>query len=77
MLRDKKVYFFGDGAEKCKLMLAHQPNAVFVDHVFPSAAAMISLAEEKFRIPGFKGEDVALVEPFYLKEFNDEKKIRR
>ncbi|MCX6290455.1 MAG: tRNA (adenosine(37)-N6)-threonylcarbamoyltransferase complex dimerization subunit type 1 TsaB, partial [Bacteroidetes bacterium] len=48
-LKEKVIYFFGDGAEKCKTILAHHPNAIFVDDVFPSASSMISMAEEKFR----------------------------
>ncbi|MCX6292667.1 MAG: tRNA (adenosine(37)-N6)-threonylcarbamoyltransferase complex dimerization subunit type 1 TsaB, partial [Bacteroidetes bacterium] len=70
---EKVIYFFGDGAEKCKTILAHHPNAIFVDDVFPSASSMISMAEEKFRNKDF--ENVALFEPFYLKEFAAGKKI--
>jgi tRNA threonylcarbamoyladenosine biosynthesis protein TsaB len=72
LLKTNKIYFFGDGAEKCKTILAHQPNAVFIDDIFPSATTMISLSEEKFAKKEF--ENVALFEPFYLKEFFDTKK---
>ena len=67
LLKEKRVYFFGDGAAKCKPLLSHHPNAVFMDDLFTSAAAMIELAEEKFLRRDF--ENVALFEPFYLKEF--------
>lgn len=72
LLKENKIYFFGDGSHKCKMVLAHQPNAIFIDNIFPSASSMIFLSEEKFQKKEF--EDVALFEPFYLKEFNDSKK---
>jgi len=67
LLERREVCFFGDGASKCRQVLAHQPRAVFVDNIFPTAQAMTPLAEEKFRMGEF--ENVALFEPFYLKEF--------
>jgi tRNA threonylcarbamoyl adenosine modification protein YeaZ len=72
LLATQKIYFFGDGAEKCKVVLAHQPNAVFIDDIIPSSTAMITLSEEKFQHRMF--ENVAMFEPFYLKEFYDDKK---
>ena len=65
-LEDSKVIFFGDGAEKCKLVIDHQ-NAVFLDDFLPSARGMILKAEEKFASSHF--EDVAYFEPYYLKDF--------
>jgi tRNA threonylcarbamoyladenosine biosynthesis protein TsaB len=65
-LAQQKVYFFGDGASKCKALLAHQKNAVFIDGLGPSAATMISLSHQKFLNKEF--EDTSLYEPFYLKE---------
>ena len=73
LLKSHKIYFFGDGSEKCKNILSHQHNAVFMDDIVPSAAAMISFAEEKFSKKDF--EDVSLFEPFYSKEFVDGKTI--
>lgn len=61
----KKVYFFGDGAEKCQSSIQH-PNAVFVEE-FASAKNMGALAFEAIQNKNF--EDVAYFEPFYLKEF--------
>jgi tRNA threonylcarbamoyladenosine biosynthesis protein TsaB len=43
------------------------PNAVFIDGIYPSAAAMASLANEAFHKKEFV--DAAYFEPFYLKEF--------
>ena len=61
-----KVYFLGDGAEKCKNILAHK-NAIFLDGYFPSAKQMTNLSFEKYQKNDF--EDVAYFEPFYLKDF--------
>ena len=60
------VYFMGDGAEKCKAVIAH-PNARFVDNVHPLARHMAPLAERAFLDGDFV--DTAYFEPFYLKEF--------
>ena len=60
------VYFFGDGAEKCKVKLTH-PNAHFIDNIRPLAKMMFPLAEKAMAEKDFK--DVAYFEPFYLKEF--------
>ena len=65
-LNADKVYFFGDGAEKCKEIIAHK-NAVFIDGKFPSAKEMSVISYEKYGKNDF--EDVAYFEPFYLKEF--------
>ncbi|MCC8172311.1 MAG: tRNA (adenosine(37)-N6)-threonylcarbamoyltransferase complex dimerization subunit type 1 TsaB [Parabacteroides sp.] len=61
-----KVYFFGNGAAKCKETIV-SPNAVFIDGVYPLAAGMARLSEEAYGAGVF--EDVAYFEPFYLKEF--------
>lgn len=65
-LEDGKVYFIGDGAEKCKTIINH-PNAFFLDQKFPSAKWMTKLSERKFQNKDF--EDLAYFEPFYLKDF--------
>lgn len=65
-LKEDKVYFLGDGAEKCKEVIQH-PNAVFIDNKFPSANEMASLSFKKYNEKDF--EDVAYFEPFYLKDF--------
>lgn len=60
------VYFFGDGAAKCKSVITHH-NAHFIDDVVPLAKHMYPLAARALS----KGEtaDVAYFEPFYLKDF--------
>lgn len=60
------VYFFGNGAVKCKEKILH-PNARFVEDIHPLAKWMFPLAERAFARGDFK--DVAYFEPFYLKEF--------
>ncbi|MCP9611927.1 tRNA (adenosine(37)-N6)-threonylcarbamoyltransferase complex dimerization subunit type 1 TsaB [Coprobacter tertius] len=65
-LEKQKVYFFGNGAEKCKNVITHH-HAVFIDDIVPLASDMLALAERSFRKGDFK--DVAYFEPFYLKEF--------
>ena len=65
-LDHKKVYFLGDGAEKCKGVINH-PNAIFKDGLFPSAKEMASLSYKKYKKNDI--EDVAYFEPFYLKDF--------
>ena len=65
-LEKNKVYFFGDGADKCKAILNHK-NAVFIDHKFPSANEMGKLSYLKYKKSDI--ENVAYFEPFYLKDF--------
>lgn len=60
------VYFFGDGAMKCKDVITH-PNARFIPGVEPIAKNMMPLAEKSFLDARF--EDVAYFVPFYLKNF--------
>ena len=66
LLNSSPVYFFGDGAMKCVNVIQHQ-HAVFDGSFFPSAEYLIPFANEKFKQQKF--EDVALFEPFYLKDF--------
>ena len=61
------IYFFGDGAEKCKPVFANDPHSFFIDSLYPSASASIAAAHTKFEQNLV--EDVAYFEPFYLKEF--------
>ena len=65
-LNEHPVYFFGNGAAKCKDKIMH-PNARFVEDIHPLAEWMFPLAEKAFARGDFK--DVAYFEPFYLKEF--------
>lgn len=60
------VYFFGNGASKCKDMIKHN-NAHFIDNIEPLAKYMFPLAEKRFLNNRF--EDVAYFVPTYLKDF--------
>lgn len=65
-LDEQPVYFFGNGAMKCRDIITH-PNAHFIDRIHPLAQMMHPLAEKAIANEDFK--DVAYFEPFYLKEF--------
>jgi tRNA threonylcarbamoyladenosine biosynthesis protein TsaB len=65
-LQASQLYFFGSGMEKCRPLLSH-PNAFFLDEIYPHAAALAVLSEEKYQKKQF--ENLAYFEPFYLKEF--------
>ena len=60
------VYFFGNGAQKCQVVIQH-PNARFIEGIHPLAKNMFPLAERSMHLQEF--QDVAYFEPFYLKEF--------
>ena len=64
------VYFFGDGAEKCRPIL-ESDTWHFVPDIVPDAANMAALAEKKFHEPTTRRteQELAYYEPFYLKEF--------
>lgn len=66
LLEKQPIYFFGNGAEKCKTLLTH-PNARFIEGIVPHAKHMFPLAERAIALEQF--EDVAYFEPYYLKEF--------
>lgn len=65
-LNEQPVYFFGNGADKCREQITH-PNAHFIDNIHPLAKMMFPLAEKAVADEDYK--DVAYFEPFYLKEF--------
>lgn len=60
------VYFFGNGAMKCKEVIEH-PNAHFIEGIEALAKNMLPLAERRMAREEF--EDVAYFVPFYLKDF--------
>ena len=60
------VLFFGDGAPKCEQVIKNK-NAVFINPFPASATYMGTLSE--FAFSGSCFEDVAYLEPFYLKDF--------
>ena len=59
------VLFTGDGALKCREVIAH-PHAQFQES-WPDVAAMAILAQKAWEEKRF--EDIAYFEPFYLKDF--------
>ena len=65
-LAKHRIYFFGNGAAKCRSAIVH-PNALFPDDFIHSARYMIQPALQAFNSQRF--EDVAYFEPFYLKDF--------
>jgi len=67
VLKNNKVLFFGDGAEKCFNLLNKSPNAFYLPDFSNSAAYLTQRAADKFDQKKF--EDVAYFEPFYLKDF--------
>lgn len=62
LLTKNKVYFFGNGAEKCMEVLKSE-NAVFVKDIVPDARWM----------QGGRVVDTAYWEPFYLKAYEAKK----
>ncbi len=66
-LEKHRIYFFGDGAPKCREMIDKHSNALFDDTFKPSAKYMAEIAAQKYARNEF--EDVAYFEPFYLKDF--------
>lgn len=65
-LKNQKMFFFGDGAEKCKNII-HSENAYFDSFTKPSAIAVAQIAQEMYNKKQFA--DVAYFEPSYLKDF--------
>lgn len=60
--------FFGDGAAKCKDLLAEKAD--FIGDIVPDAADIGPLAEKYWQEKKVvEGKDLAYYEPFYLKEF--------
>jgi tRNA threonylcarbamoyladenosine biosynthesis protein TsaB len=66
LLNLKPVFFFGDGADKCRSLITHQ-NAKFYSDVVPQASFLGEMGYRKFQ-QGLR-EDLVLFEPFYLKDF--------
>ena len=64
-LKDKHIYFFGNGAEKCQSIIT-SPNAHFIADIVPQAQYMGALAEQAISLDV---KQMAYYEPFYLKDF--------
>lgn len=73
ILKNQKILFFGDGADKCREALGNNPNAQFITGFINSAKHLTQKATEKFRLKEF--ENVAYFEPYYLKDFIAGKKV--
>ena len=67
LLKEHRLWLFGDGAPKLKKVFENQPNISIIDGFKPSAAFMLPLADKALREQDFV--DVAYFEPFYLKDF--------
>ena len=66
-LNQHPIYSFGNGSEKCKEIIRH-PNAPFLEGVPLLAKYMSPLAERRILREEF--DEVAYLEPNYLKEFH-------
>jgi len=66
ILLNRKTYFSGNGAEKCRSILSNYDNAQIVD-IKASSTHLAKLSEIKFNKNQF--ENLAYFEPFYLKDF--------
>lgn len=66
-LAQQPMYFFGNGADKCKQVLTSS-NAYFINGIVPDAQHMGQLAEQ-LAAQMLDIKQVAYYEPFYLKEF--------
>lgn len=67
LLDKEKIFFFGNGAEKCKILFSNKTNAIFIDHIYPSAKFIGIGALDKYLKREF--ESLAYFEPYYLKDF--------
>lgn len=66
VLETNRVFFFGDGADKCSKIISHH-NADFILNVNPKASYIGELGFKKFSSGEF--EDIVSFEPYYLKDF--------
>ncbi len=66
LLDQRKIYFFGEGSDKCKKSI-HHANAKFVSDIKPSASSLGAIGFQKFKSKEFENTD--LFEPLYLKDF--------
>ena len=62
----RTIFFFGNGADKCKDIIKHI-NAIFIQDINPSASQLGEMAFQKFIRN--EVEDLSSFEPHYLKEF--------
>jgi len=68
LISRNKLFFVGNGQEKCKRLIKNNSNLIFSSHeTFPSSNEMAGLSFERFKNSKF--EDIAYFEPDYLKNF--------
>ncbi len=65
-LRDARIFYFGDGAAKCRDVLM-APHMHYVDGIHPGVRGMAEEADKRFSENQL--EDLACFEPYYLKDF--------
>ena len=65
-LSERKIIFCGSGAAKFKELTAGKLNALFLEHIKPSAIYIGKLATAKLQNKTF--QNIAYYEPFYLKD---------
>ncbi len=70
VLEPSPIYFFGNGAGKCKPVLNASSHS-YIENVHPEAQYMGLMAYEKFKNTDF--EDLAYLEPNYLKAYRTNK----
>ncbi len=70
LLRNRQVWFMGDGSEKLKGVI-DSPNARWIDNLNPMAKDMLALSEKAYREGDFI--DIAYSVPEYLKEYQTTK----
>ena len=66
LLDQNKIYFFGEGSDKCKNSIQH-PKAKFISGIKPLASSLGEIGFQKFANTEFENTD--LFEPLYLKDF--------
>ncbi len=66
VLESNPVFFFGDGADKCRDIINHA-NAHFYTGVSPLASSLGEIGFRKWKAGEY--EDLVSFEPFYLKDF--------
>jgi tRNA threonylcarbamoyladenosine biosynthesis protein TsaB len=66
-LSEGKLLFFGNGMTKSREILSRNPNAFFINDMYPKASSIGFLAYDKYKKQEF--ENTETFEPFYLKDF--------
>lgn len=66
ILESRSIYFFGDGADKCRSIIDHS-NAYFFSGIAPLASSLGEMGFKKWKEGEY--EDLVSFEPFYLKDF--------